>query len=216
MNGHTDGERRLLNALLAAEAAERARLADALHDDTIGALTAASFAVARASRQTDLPDLEAASQLLSEAIDRARRLMFDLSPTLLREFGLGAAIESLCRQASMRAGFKVETSVTDERFCEPVEELVYRTVREAVLNAKRHSGAEHLRVAVARDGNTICGEVEDDGSGFDPRQMRDRAEAPLHLGLLSLGHRLEVLRGWLAVDTAPGSGTRVRFALPLT
>ena len=217
MEAHSDAERRLLQALLAAESNERARLADALHDDTIGALTAASFAVQRVARQTGLPDLDVASQLLSEAIERTRRLMFDLSPTLLREFGLAAAIESLCCQASSWAGFNVELDVTHERFCEPVEALVYRTVREAVLNAKRHSGAARLRVAVsaAGDAGVVRGMVEDDGVGFDPVAVRERADAPLHLGLLGLSERLEVLRGWLVIDTAPGCGTRVRFGLPL-
>ena len=149
MDAQTHREQQLLDALLAAEATERARIADALHDDTIGAMTAAAFAVDRAARQVHAPDLSLASQLLSQAIDRARRLMFDLSPTLLRQFGLAAAIESQCHQASLCAGFEVELEVTSERFAAPVEELVYRTVREAVLNAKRHSGARRLRVAVA-------------------------------------------------------------------
>jgi signal transduction histidine kinase len=210
MDVHSEGERRLLHTLLAAEARERARLADALHDDTIGALTAASFAVWRVAQQTDLPDLDLASQLLSDAIDGARRLMFDLSPMLLREFGLVAAIESLCLQASARGRFELELDLTEERFRPAVEELVYRTVREAVLNARQHSGGKRLRVGVARDGDEVRGVVEDDGVGFDPAAARSEP------GLRALAARLAVVRGWLAIETAPGSGTRVRFGLPLS
>jgi signal transduction histidine kinase len=217
MDVHSDAERRLLEALLAAESTERARLAAALHDDTIGALTAALFALQRAARKAGGADLEVASELLSEAIERTRRVMFDLSPSLLREYGLAAAIESLCCQTSASASFAVELHVTEERFCASVEELVYRTVREAVTNANRHSGAArlHVSVDVARDAGVVRGVVEDDGVGFDPVAIRERADAPLHLGLLGLRDRLEVLGGWLVVDAAPGSGTRVRFGLPL-
>ena len=60
----------------------------------------------------------------------------------------------------------------------------------------------------------VRGIVEDDGEGFDRVAVRKRADAPLHLGLIGLGERLRMSGGWLVVDSAPGSGTRVCFQVP--
>jgi len=110
------GEASVAAAILAAESAERGRLADALHDDTVQVLTAALYAVDRARRDSPQPQLADASAAISEAIDRTRHMMLDLSPTLLGHHGLGAAVQSLCHQSAKQAGLDVSLSVTDQRF----------------------------------------------------------------------------------------------------
>ncbi|HET7428577.1 MAG TPA: PAS domain S-box protein [Gaiellales bacterium] len=209
------GEAAVAAAILAAESAERGRLADALHDDTVQVLTAALYAVDRARRDSPLPQLMDASAAISEAIDRTRHMMLDLSPTLLGHHGLGAAVQSLCHQSAKRAGLEVSVSVTDQRFPDFVEQLAYRTTREAVINAERHSKATELAVRVEQRDELLLGEVQDNGVGFDPTAVVQRFDAHLHLGLTRTAERLQAVRGDLDIDSRPGAGTRVRFRLPV-
>jgi PAS domain S-box-containing protein len=204
----------LIAAILAAENAERTRLAQALHDDTIQVMTAAKMTVDMAAKRLTSAQLAQASEALGLAIQRARLLMFELHPPLQDEHGLAEAIDRLCHRASIDAGFSVSVDVCAERLPTSVEELVFRTVREAVINARRHSQASHLQVTVARQGGWIEGRVSDDGVGFDPVAVRGRRDSELHLGLTALADRLRLVEGSLTVESRPSQGTTIRFYLP--
>jgi len=204
----------LIGAILAAESTERARLAEALHDDTIQVMTAAMLAVEQANRCHPSAALTQAGTSLSLAIERARRLMFELCPTLLDEHGLARAVDSLCHQAALDAGFEVSVDISSRRFPTNVEELVYRTVREAVINARRHSQAKHLQVTVADRGDRVVGSVSDDGIGFDPLAVRSQPGAELHLGLPALAQRLRLVKGELRIESRPQAGTTIHFSVP--
>ena len=91
---------------------------------------------------------------------------------------------------------------------------MYRTVREAVINCARHSRAKHVRVDVSGHGDRIDGSITDDGVGFDPKAVRRRDGAELHLGLPALAERLRLVNGWLKIESRPGYGTVVTFSVP--
>jgi signal transduction histidine kinase len=102
----------LMDAVLAAEIDERARLAEALHDDTVQAITATLFQLDSAlAGSLDERPLRRARDALSEALGRVRRLMFELRPRVLDAEGLAAALQLLAREAAADAGFAVEVSV---------------------------------------------------------------------------------------------------------
>jgi DNA-binding NarL/FixJ family response regulator len=85
-----------------------------------------------------------------------------------------------------------------------------RIVREAIDNARRHSGARCVRVAVgASGGKRLWAEVSDDGRGFDPE------DAPAGMGLRGMRERARALGGNLEVKSEPGEGTEVRFKVVL-
>ena len=88
-----------------------------------------------------------------------------------------------------------------------VEETAYRIAQEAIANAVRHSGAQHISVDLACDGNGgLRLAVTDDGAGFDPE---DPTLLSHHLGLTSMRERAEQLGGDLRISSRPGSGTTV-------
>jgi PAS domain S-box-containing protein len=204
----------LLSDLLNAETKERARLAEALHDDTIQAFVAAIILLDRLALRAPSDLLAEARAVLLEASDRARTLMFEHRPASLAEFGLPGAVRALCEHVSETASMDVVVDMPPGRYPAAIEELCYRTIREAVLNAQRHAQAETLRVTLAEADGGLVGLVEDDGVGYEPG-ARTRSDRGLHLGMHVMRERVIFANGELNVESAPGKGTKVRFRIPL-
>jgi PAS domain S-box-containing protein len=206
---------RLQEAILAAEAAERARLAEALHDDTIQVLTAALLNLDRMTPENLTAMRDETAEALAHALDRARRLLFELRPPELDRGGLRAAVGTLSRRAAEEAGWQLVLDVASTRYPQPVEELVFRTAREAIWNARCHAHATSVSVRVWEAGGLLCCTIADDGVGFDPEAVHERPEAGLHLGLAALAERLRLARGVMDIQSAPERGTEFHFAVPI-
>jgi signal transduction histidine kinase len=217
--------RDILGSLLHAEEDERSRIATELHDDTVQVMTAALLAMDRLaviSRTGDANRVAAAvthtRAVLEEATERTRRLMFELRPAILHESGLGAALDLLVEQTARETGASTQVKVDARRYDPVVEELVYRTVQEALANARKHARPKAITVRLEeQDGAAgLVGEVSDDGRGFDPVTIQRRSDAALHLGIESMVERIRAAGGDVDVTSAPGMGTRVSFSVPLS
>jgi len=216
-------QRRLdvLEAMLRAEAEARAGIATELHDDTIQSMTAALIAIdgvrrtvgagGAASEET----LRMARDTVAEAIERVRRQSFELRPPLLEAQGLKAAVRDLAEESALEAGFLVEVDADVGRLPFGIEDLAYRTIKEAMANARKHAAARHVRVALRRLEDMLEGEVEDDGRGFDVGRALDRRTMRLHMGLDSMRERLHLTGGELVIESTPGQGSRIRFRIPI-
>jgi signal transduction histidine kinase len=88
-------------------------------------------------------------------------------------------------------------------------------VQEALTNAVRHAGANHIRIDVTEHEGCVEVAVSDDGRGFDPDHVQVLADIA-HFGLIAMRERVEALGGRFLVITAPGDGTVVEAKLPLT
>ena len=91
----------------------------------------------------------------------------------------------------------------------------FRVVQEAVTNVLRHGGAQRVEVVLGYDSGRLDLAVVDDGRGFDVAAAFERAGSGRHLGLLGMRERVEAMGGSLAVESRPGSGTRLTASLPL-
>ncbi len=213
----SEAERRqVVSRLLRAEQQERRRIASELHDDTVQVLAASLLALDRLAGCTDVDAIrgvaESTRRTLAAATDRTRRLMFELRPPQ----GLARAVRELASQAGREADLDVEVTVPSEPLAFMVEEVAYRTVREAVANVRRHARARRLEIQIAASDGTLRGSVRDDGRGFDPARIGRRAHGVrLHLGIETLLERAELAGGRATVDSKPGEGTEVTFELPL-
>ena len=213
--------RRVLAELLRSADAERARIATELHDDTIQVMTAARIGLDRQAnsvRRGDRPAADRAARLaremLAEAIDRTRRLTFELRPPLLQARGLEIAVRELVEESAREAGFASTLHADIGRQPAEVESLCYRTVQELVANARKHSSASRLDVRMWQENGHLAAEVADDGIGFDLARALDRSITRLHLGLDSAAERIRLAGGELSIDSGPGRGTRIRFTIP--
>jgi signal transduction histidine kinase len=138
--------------------------------------------------------------------------MSRLCPAIDRS--LAASLESLVDLNRRRARERYEIELAGGDFPahlpEKTGQELTRLVQEALTNVRRHAGTNHVRVELETGGGLAHVEVSDDGYGFDPRKARTG------IGHQSMNQRALELGGDLAIDSAPGDGTRVRFSIPLS
>jgi PAS domain S-box-containing protein len=215
-----DRRNHALSALVEAQELERARIAADLHDDTIQVMTAALLRLDASQRKLP-PDSEAdcavtrARHTLSDAIERTRKLTFDLRPQLLEAEGLASAIGALCGDVAGESGFHPELDIDVRRYSDVIESLIFRTVQEALANIQRHAHATRVRITVHETDGVVHGTITDDGGGFDVRSVRARARATHHFGMDISAERVRLAGGTLDIASEPGKGTQVGFSLPV-
>jgi len=201
--------------VVAAQEAERRRLALELHDETGQALTSILLglkAIGSAKTKEEAVRAEADVRgLVVQALQDVRALAVELRPSALDDFGLGPALERLAYTFAERSGIATSVeAVPGERLPSEIETTLYRVVQEALSNVVKHSGATQVSVIVARRGGSVAAIVEDDGDGFAPDDVREDA-----LGLLGMRERLALVGGTLEVESAPGAGTTVAAQVPV-
>jgi signal transduction histidine kinase len=111
--------------------------------------------------------------LVRQTVTEARRIIADLRPTVLDDFGLALAIQHEVDE--LRAdGWHVEyeQELRDDRLPVTLEIALYRVAPEALTNAHKHAGTDRVRLELRRLGNTVILNVEDRGRGFDPAPHR--------------------------------------------
>jgi PAS domain S-box-containing protein len=216
--------RELLARMLHAEEQERARIATELHDDTIQVMTAALIALDRLSLVSSMEESEhlvevigQTRRVLDEATTRTRRLMFELRPVILHELGVLPAIMVVAEQTARETGAHIEVLSTCGRFEPMLEELAYRTMREALANIRLHAtSARTIWLGLEDRYGVVECIVRDNGPGFDSDEAALRPDAMLHLGLASMRERVRAAGGELEICSQLGSGTTVRFTVPAT
>ena len=205
--------RRAGSAALHAQEEERARVARDLHDEVNQSLTGLLLRL-EAARDAAPPELEAeiaetkalANQAMTELLSLARQLR----PTALDDLGLAAAIGGQVEQlgrGEIEASLMTEGDFSD--LGDDAQLVVYRVAQEALSNAARHSGAEHVAVRLRRrDSGGVELEVVDDGRGF----AFDESEGGL--GIAGMRERALLIGGELTIESRPGAGTTVRLEVP--
>ena len=167
-------QRDALRRAVQAQEAERKRLARELHDETGQALTSILLGLAAVESSKSAEEAHAAAGelrgLVVETLQSVRRLAVELRPSALDDFGLEPALRRLGE--TVREGgtldVQVETRLGAVRLSADVETALYRIVQEALTNAVKHAGANHVSVVVTRKSTSVQVMIEDDGGGFDP------------------------------------------------
>jgi signal transduction histidine kinase len=207
--------RALAGHLVTAREDERARLARELHDEMGGLLTAMKLELARLRRVAPLPEgalprLSGLEGRLNEGIALKRRIVENLRPSSLDQLGLKVALELLCADTAAVAGLPVQCAVDEVALDKDSELTLFRIVQEALNNICKHAAAHNVSVRLQAEAEIATLRIEDDGRGFEPAEVGTSRH-----GLVGMRVRLEAHGGALAVDSAPGSGTRITASLPL-
>jgi signal transduction histidine kinase len=210
----------LLHRALDASDVERRRIANDLHDGMVQDLAGIAFSLAATARDEGITSragaaLEDASNAVRGSITALRATLVDIYPPNLAEDGLLAALRDLAAAASSDT---LDATVHfDMPYALPqqVAGLLFRAARGALRNVAEHAEASTAQVNVGGDKRVAWLEVVDDGVGFDPGVLEERAEAG-HLGLTSLRDVVQDSGGRFAVDSAAGRGTTVRVEVPIS
>ena len=131
---------------------------------------------------------------------------------------LYSKLVALCEtfRASGHIGCELRLDASHLRFDAEVSEVVYRTIRELLVNVRQHAQATRVEISsVLRRDGSIGITVGDNGIGLPPHRRRGRPfDETGGIGLWSIDRRLRDFDAMLDVDTAPGQGTRAMVILP--
>ncbi len=196
--------------LLVAREEERAELARELHDGVIQDLIGLRYRLEALQEVGDeTGQVEHLHGQVGVLVDELRHLCAHLRPTALDQLGLAAALRALAREVTAR-GLPVEVYLEDVALPDGSAIGLYRISQEALNNAWRHAAASQAVVTLVREGDGLVLTVADDGHGFDPASTWGREGS---LGLLGMSERAQAIGGHLALESAPGEGTRVTVRL---
>lgn len=203
--------------VVAAQEAERRRIARELHDEIGQALTGLALSLASLERAAP-PELRSAladaRAGMGELVARVHDFSLSLRPPMLDDLGLLPALLWLTEHVlSTQTGLQVELDHhgLDRRFSWEVETAAYRIVQEALTNVVRHADSGRARVRCFVEGEDLFIEVADEGIGFAPQSVRPHTTS----GLRGMQERARLLGGGVRIDSSPGRGTRVMARLPL-
>ena len=210
--------------LTLAEAKERARLAQVLHDDLQQQLYALQFALHDARRAQD-PEvashlLEEVEQRARDAISVSRRTTANLSPPVLRGDGLVEALQWLGSDMRSRYGLEVDVRAPGGLTVpnEAIRVLLFELVRELLFNVVKHAEAPAAVVTMREADDWLELTVLDEGRGFEPvgtQEGADDGTTGTGLGLSGIGRRLRLFGGTMHVTSQIDEGTRVTLNMPI-
>lgn len=200
---------------LAAQEAERHRIAQELHDEVGQSLTVVLLGLKRAEDRVppELAEVAEDLRLVREGaragLDDVRRVARRLRPGVLQDLGLLSALAALANEfAALGRGHLTRTTSPGLPPLSPEAELVvYRVAQEALTNVARHAGAGEVALSLTRVGGAVVLEVRDDGHGT--HDLRPGS------GVLGMRERAVLVGATLTIDSAPGQGTTVRLAVPV-
>ncbi len=193
-------------------AEERQRLARDLHDTIEQTLTGAALQLDAVEATYEGPQsgpgaepLHLAQRLLDRSRDELRRAVWDLTPGLLEQSGLPAALRVMADEQS-RSGVSVEVHCDPEAEGLPdrLSAHLCRVVQEATSNAIRHGRARHVVVSLKLEDPGVTLTIRDDGIGFDPSTALGIKDG--HFGLNGMKERLRRLGGNCEISSLPGQG----------
>ena len=192
--------------IVAAADDERRRIERDLHDGAQQRLVTLSVSLGLEASRADEPTADVlvrAQDEVEQAIADLRELARGIHPTLLRDEGLGSAVQALARRAPLPVA--VECTVRD-RLPEHVELAAYFVVSEALTNVVKHASANEASVRLEHASASLLVAISDDGLGG--------ARVVPGSGLAGLRDRLDALDAELVVESARQGGTTIRAELP--
>lgn len=202
--------------LIRAQESERKRISRELHDEAGQGLMVLRLYLGMLASESGTPKkaqkIEEAINMLDRTIGDLRRLIARLSPRVLDEMGLLAAIRKEARELSRATGMKAALELPEslEGVDRESEIAIYRSVQEALNNVAKHSQARSFKVVMERNQNFVLLLVEDDGVGF----ARNGGAANRTFGITGMRERIAALGGTVRIRSRHGRGTRVRVMLP--
>ena len=197
---------------LAAQEAERLRIARELHDEIGQTLTAVALRAEHAAGQggPERRDLTEMAEVVQQSLQDVRRISRELRPEALDELGLVNALIALCSRVAEQSGLHIHRQLEGglPKLAPDVELAIYRVAQEALTNAMRHSKATEVTVSLTRENGALVLTVTDNGNGLD----EDLVEAG---GLTGMRERAMLIGADLSIESGYGAGVTVTLRLGL-
>lgn len=198
---------------------EKMRLARELHDEIGSHLTAVKLDLSWVHEQMKkqpgvLRDkIGDCIKLVQSAVQSQRRIINDLRPSIIDDFGIGAAIQWQAREFSSRTKIHCDVILyDDEARLDPAQSVaVYRVLQEALTNIARHANATEVHLSLSRDDDVVAMEIRDNGIGIT---VDDQSKIGSH-GIQGMMERVRQLGGSITIAGKHGKGTAIEIQLPV-
>ena len=201
--------------LIAAQEAERKRIAAEIHDslgqNLLLVKNLAQMALRDQNPANAYEQLTGINHLAAQCVAEARQISRELHPYQLEHLGLKRALELLLENATQAGVVKFDWKFDEPggNFSNADATNLYRIVQESLNNILKHSRAQNVRLRLERDIHDLQLTIADDGCGFVPEN-----QAP-GMGLKNIAERVHMLGGTFKLDSAPGRGTRIEVIIPV-
>jgi len=207
----------LLERVITAQEEERKRIARELHDETGQSLTSLMVRLKMMGEQSPTPEfadqITELRQIVGETLTDVHNLSVELRPSALDDLGLAAALKRYVQECCQRYQIEIDLVAIglEERLPASVETALYRIIQEGLTNIARHAEATSASILIERRNGRVRAIIEDDGKGFDVKQLL----ASGRLGLHGMRERAELLDGALVIESTPGQGTSIFIEAPV-
>lgn len=205
----------VMSQIVEAYERDRETIALELHDNIAQSLASALHFIQAAEQAAQSPEerrqsLLRAHQLVRQSLEELRGIMGELKPPILDRLGLVETLRYELRQLQEETKWQIQLELDPVVIPSKMELPLYRIVREAIINAQKHSLTRSLRFRLSARPDGLMAEVQDYGKGFDPSRTSKKG-----VGLLSMRTRARALGGECLVQSEIGRGTTVQVYLPL-
>jgi len=151
------------------------------------------------------------TELLNQSVKDIRNISFELAPSILTDFGLGATLEDLAHRLSnnkLCITTKVSNFVNSLDF--QLQLNIFRIIQELISNSIKHAQANKILVEVGRNNKAVTISVSDNGIGFKEEK---NGKVPTGIGLSSIRNRLRLYKGTLKIESQPSVGSTVNISI---
>lgn len=200
---------------------ERTRIAVELHDTIAQSLTGVSLEIDSAEQlaaknpEGMMKHLSMAARTLQSCRNELRNCLWDLRSRALEESSLNEAVRRAIAPQISNVDLSIRFNVQRRHLTDDTAHVLMRIIRELVLNAVRHGGASSVKIAGSLENDdTLRFSVSDDGCGFDPKTCPGVAQG--HFGLQGIRERVNQFDGEMAIESAPGKGSRISVLMRLS
>jgi signal transduction histidine kinase len=207
--------------LLKAQEDERKRISRELHDETGQALMVIRLYLGMLDGEVRTRAAKGRIQELLGVVDRTiegiRRIIGRLSPLVLQELGLIAAIRKEAKDLARNAGVMTRVAIGDDvgRMAPEVETAIYRVVQESLHNVAKHAQAHNVNVQMSRSKGQLRLQIDDDGVGLSATQQGPGPRRAT-FGMAGMRERISTLGGTMRTSSKKGHGTSISITVPVS
>ncbi len=204
--------------LLKVQEEERKRISRELHDETGQALMVIRLYLGMLegvlTGRTAKAKVRETLGVVDRTIEGIRRIIGRLSPLVLQELGLVAAVRKEAKDLAKSTGVKARVAISESvgRLSPEIETAIYRVVQEALHNVAKHAQAKSVNIQIAREDGRVSLLIEDDGVGIS--SMKPNSRERQTFGLQGMKERIGMLGGTVRIATGKGQGTRLQITVP--
>lgn len=209
--------KRILSTVLRTEEKERIRFSKELHDGLGPLISSAKMSLSALSKSEGIPPADRETivgtcHVIEEATRSIREISNNLSPHVLKEFGLARGINNFVRgvQNMHKVQIDFDTDLHSKRYSTDIEVILYRIICELTNNSLKHSACDKISISLRQEGDTMTLLYSDDGCGFNPS-----AASGSGMGLSNISSRVSSIGGTLELKSEKGAGMSAKIVIYL-